>query len=128
MLKNNTKISSMVEELEQSEMKKIQVLKSNEIKATKNILVIIVFFVLCWLVSENFQTYFMHLILIPFQPLNALNFNCSVFDNCDMHIHFRHFSIVMSHLNSAVNPLLYAYHLKGFKGAWKKVFTKKSAS
>lgn len=65
MLKNNTIISSMVEELEKSEMKKIKVLKNNEIKATKNILVIIVFFVLCWLVSEK-NILFLKLILIHF--------------------------------------------------------------
>lgn len=65
VLKNNTIISSMVEELEKSEMKKIKVLKNNEIKATKNILVIIVFFVLCWLVSEK-NILFLKLILIHF--------------------------------------------------------------
>lgn len=60
-----------------------------------------------------------------FQPLNVINLNCSVFGNCNMHVHFRYFSIVMTHFNSAVNPLLYAYHLKGFRVAWRKIYTRR---
>lgn len=33
-----------------------------------------------------------------------------------------YFAIILSHFNSAVNPLLYAYHLKDFRGALSRLF------
>jgi hypothetical protein len=33
-----------------------------------------------------------------------------------------YFAIILSHFNSAINPLLYAYHLKDFRGALSQLF------
>lgn len=33
-----------------------------------------------------------------------------------------YFAIILTHFNSAVNPLLYAYHLKDFRGALSRFF------
>lgn len=33
-----------------------------------------------------------------------------------------YFAIILSHFNSALNPLLYAYHLKDFRGALSRLF------
>ncbi|KAK3914458.1 Adenosine receptor A2a, partial [Frankliniella fusca] len=68
--------------------------RKREVKATQNLSIIVLFFVLCW---------------FPLYTINCVQAFCpqcvvppAILDCC----------IILSHLNSAGNPLLYAYHLK----------------
>jgi adenosine receptor A2a len=68
--------------------------QKREVKATQNLSIIVVFFMICW---------------IPLYTINCVNAFC---DSCFVNEAATYFSIILSHLNSAINPLLYAYHLK----------------
>lgn len=75
--------------------------QKREVKATQNLAIIVFFFIICWipLYTMNAVKAFMPELDIP----NPLTYVC----------------ILVSHLNSAINPLLYAYHLKDFRAALK---------
>lgn len=75
--------------------------RKREVKATQNLSVIVFFFMICW---------------IPLYTINCIKAFCH---DCDINEKFTFFCIILSHLNSAVNPLLYAYHLKDFRAAMK---------
>lgn len=68
--------------------------QKREVKATQNLSIIVAFFMICW---------------IPLYTINCVNAFC---DKCFVNETATYFSIILSHLNSAINPLLYAYHLK----------------
>lgn len=76
----------------------------NDVKATQNLAIIVFFFMVCWI------------------PLYTIN--CYI--AFDKHVHvnstFMFSCIILSHLNSACNPLLYAYHLRDFRAALKNFF------
>ncbi|XP_050310732.1 histamine H2 receptor [Anthonomus grandis grandis] len=76
----------------------------NEVKATQNLAIIVLFFMICWI------------------PLYTIN--CIIAFNSDFHVNstFMLSCIILSHLNSAGNPLLYAYHLRDFRAALKNFF------
>ncbi|XP_066258021.1 adenosine receptor A2b-like [Euwallacea similis] len=76
----------------------------NEVKATQNLAIIVLFFMLCWI------------------PLYTIN--CLIAFNKDFQVNstFMLSCIILSHLNSAGNPLLYAYHLRDFRAALKAFF------
>ncbi|CAH0554656.1 unnamed protein product [Brassicogethes aeneus] len=78
--------------------------QTNEVKATQNLAIIVLFFMICWI------------------PLYTIN--CVIAFYHDFHVNptFMFFCIILSHLNSAMNPLLYAYHLKDFRLALKNFF------
>lgn len=75
--------------------------QKREVKATQNLAVIVFFFIICWipLYTVNTIKAFMPELDIP----NPLTYVC----------------IIITHLNSAINPLLYAYHLRDFRAALK---------
>lgn len=75
--------------------------QKREVKATQNLAIIVFFFIICWipLYTINAVKAFQPEVVIP----NSLT----------------EFGIILSHLNSAVNPFLYAYHLKDFRAALK---------
>lgn len=73
-----------------------------EVKKAKNLFVIVLFFVICW---------------VPLYLVNCIKAFCSV---CDVPVWLMDCFIILSHANSAVNPFLYAYHLKDFREAIKK--------
>lgn len=75
--------------------------QKREVKATQNLAIIVFFFIICWipLYTMNAVKTFMPELDIP----NPLTYVC----------------IIVSHLNSAINPLLYAYHLRDFRAALK---------
>lgn len=75
--------------------------QKREVKATQNLAVIVFFFIVCW---------------IPLYTINAIK---AFMPELDIPNPLTYFCIVFSHLNSAVNPLLYAYHLKDFRAALK---------
>lgn len=78
--------------------------QKREVKATQNLSIIVAFFMLCW---------------IPLYTINCINAFCK---ECFINETFTYFGIVLSHVNSALNPLLYAYHLKDFRGALMRLF------
>ena len=60
---------------------------------------------------------------IPLYTMNTINAFCK---ECLVNEWLIYFGIILSHLNSAINPLLYAYHLKDFRGALYRLLTCKS--
>lgn len=79
--------------------------QKREVKATQNLSIIVAFFMICW---------------IPLYTINCINAFCR---ECFINETLIYFGIILSHLNSAINPLLYAYHLKDFRGALVRLFT-----
>ncbi|XP_068630148.1 adenosine receptor A3 [Battus philenor] len=75
--------------------------QKREVKATQNLAIIVFFFIVCW---------------IPLYTINAVK---AFIPELDIPNTLTYFSIIFSHLNSAINPLLYAYHLKDFRAALK---------
>ncbi|CAK9821995.1 Adenosine receptor A2b [Anthophora retusa] len=75
--------------------------RKREVKATQNLSRIVIFFIICWF------------------PLYTINCVMAFCPWCKVNDVLMNFSIILSHLNSAGNPLLYAYHLKDFRAALK---------
>ncbi|KAI4462191.1 olfactory receptor and adenosine receptor [Holotrichia oblita] len=75
--------------------------QKREVKATQNLSIIVLFFMICW---------------IPLYTVNCVIAFCS---NCVINETFMFLCIILSHANSAGNPILYAYHLKDFREALK---------
>lgn len=80
--------------------------RKREVKATQNLSIIVLFFMICWL---------------PLYTINCVKAFCP---DCYVSPALTFFAIILSHLNSAVNPLLYAYHLKDFRAALKALILK----
>ncbi|KAJ8937213.1 hypothetical protein NQ318_006634 [Aromia moschata] len=78
--------------------------QTNEVKATQNLAIIVLFFMICWIPLYTINC------ILAFRPDFQVN---STFMLC---------CIILSHLNSAGNPLLYAYHLRDFRSALKNFF------
>lgn len=68
-----------------------------EIKVTLNIFIIVLFFMLCWL---------------PLNVMKSIKISCTT---CIIPESFITYGIVLTHFNSAINPLMYAYHLRDFR-------------
>lgn len=77
--------------------------RKRDVKATQNLSIIVLFFMICW---------------IPLYTINCIQAFCR---DCVVHPKLTLFCIILSHLNSAVNPVLYAYHLKDFRAALKNL-------
>ncbi|XP_058443805.1 uncharacterized protein LOC131425725 [Malaya genurostris] len=77
--------------------------QKREVKATQNLSIIVLFFMICW---------------IPLYTINCIVAFCR---DCKIPPTLMLFCIILSHLNSAVNPLLYAYHLKDFRAAMRNL-------
>ncbi|XP_044271328.1 adenosine receptor A2a isoform X2 [Tribolium madens] len=78
--------------------------QKREVKATQNLAIIVLFFMICW---------------IPLYTINCILAFCN---DCKVDSNFMFSCIILSHLNSAGNPLLYAYHLRDFRAALKNFF------
>ncbi|NP_001308587.1 uncharacterized LOC103314255 [Tribolium castaneum] len=78
--------------------------QKREVKATQNLAIIVLFFMICW---------------IPLYTINCILAFCN---DCKVDSTFMFSCIILSHLNSAGNPLLYAYHLRDFRAALKNFF------
>ncbi|CAM1327392.1 ador-1 (predicted) [Pycnogonum litorale] len=78
-----------------------------EINAAKNLFIIVVFFVLCW---------------IPLYTINAVVAFCKPCSQ-DIPAEVTLFAVILSHTNSAMNPLLYAFYLKDFRFAMRRLFS-----
>lgn len=77
--------------------------QKREVKATQNLSIIVLFFMICWM---------------PLYTVNCVKAFCQ---DCDIDPVLMLALIALSHVNSAVNPLLYAYHLKDFRAALKNL-------
>ncbi|KAH8385984.1 hypothetical protein KR200_011737 [Drosophila serrata] len=77
--------------------------RKRDVKATQNLSIIVLFFMICW---------------IPLYTINCIKAFCP---QCYVHPKLTLFCIILTHLNSAVNPVLYAYHLKDFRAALKNL-------
>ncbi|XP_050434480.1 adenosine receptor A2a-like [Adelges cooleyi] len=77
--------------------------RKSEVKATQNLSIIVAFFAVCWM---------------PLYTINCVQAFCA---ECPVPDALLDACIVLSHLNSAGNPLLYAYHLKDFRNAFKSL-------
>ncbi|XP_003705802.2 adenosine receptor A2b [Megachile rotundata] len=75
--------------------------RKREVKATQNLSRIVIFFIICWF------------------PLYTINCIMAFCPGCKVNEILMNFCIILSHMNSAGNPLLYAYHLKDFRAALK---------
>lgn len=75
--------------------------QKREVKATQNLSIIVLFFMICW---------------IPLYTINCVIAFCR---QCEINETFMLMCIILSHANSAGNPILYAYHLKDFREALK---------
>lgn len=73
--------------------------RKKEVKATQNLSIIVLFFILCWM---------------PLYTINCIQAFC---ENCYVPDLVLNLCIILSHLNSAGNPLLYAYRLSDFRTA-----------
>lgn len=80
--------------------------QKREVKATQNLSRIVIFFIICWF------------------PLYTINFVQAFCPHCNVNPVLLNFCIILSHLNSVGNPLLYAYHLKDFRAALKNFMYK----
>lgn len=78
--------------------------RKREVKATQNLAIIVGFFMICWI------------------PLYTINCYLAFCNGCQVDMTFMNCCIILSHLNSAGNPLLYAYHLRDFRAAMKNFF------
>lgn len=78
--------------------------RKGEVKATQNLAIIVGFFMICWI------------------PLYTINCYLAFCNGCQVDMTFMNCCIILSHLNSAGNPLLYAYHLRDFRAAMKNFF------
>uniref|UniRef100_W8C370 Adenosine receptor A2a n=1 Tax=Ceratitis capitata TaxID=7213 RepID=W8C370_CERCA len=80
--------------------------RKRDVKATQNLSIIVLFFMICW---------------FPLYTINCIKAFCP---DCQVSGKLTLFSIILSHLNSAGNPVLYAYHLKDFRLALKNLLLK----
>lgn len=78
--------------------------QTNEVKATQNLAIIVLFFMICWIPLYTINC------ILAFRP--DFRVNSTAILCC----------IILSHLNSAGNPILYAYHLRDFRAALKNFF------
>lgn len=72
-------------------------------KATKKIAMIVLFVLVCY------------------TPLRLINFVNMIFDSPIKNNIAIKAAIILTHLNPAVNPYLYAYHLKDFRVTFKRI-------
>ncbi|XP_043281783.1 adenosine receptor A2b-like [Venturia canescens] len=73
--------------------------QKRDVKATQNLSRIVAFFIICW---------------FPLYTINCVKAFCP---DCEVNDVILNSCIILSHLNSVGNPLLYAYHLKDFRAA-----------
>ncbi|XP_050721615.1 uncharacterized protein LOC127001284 isoform X2 [Eriocheir sinensis] len=72
-----------------------------EVKAAKSLSIIVLFFMISW---------------FPLYTINCVQAFCK---ECKVSEGFMFFTIILTHLNSAINPFLYAYHMQDFRLALK---------
>lgn len=81
-------------------------LLQKEIRAAKSLSIIVGLFAICWL---------------PVHILNCLTLFYSELKKSD---DVMYVAIVLSHANSAVNPIIYAYRIKDFRNTFRKILAR----
>lgn len=75
-----------------------------EVHAAKSLAIIVGLFALCWL---------------PLHIINCFNYLC---EDCQRsHIWVMNIAIILSHANSVVNPLIYAYRIREFRQTFRRI-------
>ncbi|XP_067861531.1 adenosine receptor A2a-like [Heptranchias perlo] len=74
-----------------------------EVHAAKSLAIIVGLFAVCWL---------------PLHIINCVNLFCG---NCRPPAWIMYFAIILSHANSVVNPLIYAYRIREFRQTFRKI-------
>ncbi|KAK3093959.1 hypothetical protein FSP39_022288 [Pinctada imbricata] len=105
-----TKIFAL-EVMGNSENKKVKSKFMREVKAAKSLAVVIGIFAVCWL---------------PLHILNSITLICDD-PSCAYHYTILLAAILLSHVNSAINPFLYAIGNSQFQIAFKRMFCGKNA-
>uniref|UniRef100_UPI00398E9B08 adenosine receptor A2a-like n=1 Tax=Pristiophorus japonicus TaxID=55135 RepID=UPI00398E9B08 len=95
-------------QLKQMEFKVIHTEKTRstlqkEVHAAKSLAIIVGLFAICWL---------------PLHIINCFSLFC---DNCRPPAWIMYFAIILSHANSVVNPLIYAYRIREFRHTFRKI-------
>ncbi|KAM6907741.1 adenosine receptor A2b [Xenentodon cancila] len=80
-----------------------QGLLQKEIRAAKSLSIIVGLFALCWL------------------PVHILNCLTLFYKQLDKHPVAMYVAIILSHANSAVNPIIYAYRIQDFRNTFRKI-------
>ncbi|XP_066518431.1 adenosine receptor A2b [Hoplias malabaricus] len=80
-------------------------LLQREIRAAKSLSIIVGLFALCWL---------------PVHTLNCL----TLFTQINKSPEVMYVAIILSHANSAVNPIIYAYRIKEFRNTFRKIIAR----
>jgi hypothetical protein len=86
-----------------------ELVRKREIKATKKIIIIVSIFFISW---------------IPTQIINIINLACQDLIRNKYYL-IEYSGFVLVHLKSAINPMLFAYHLPDFRRALLKLVGKK---
>lgn len=76
----------------------------------KTILLVVVSFMICWL------------------PMTIGYFIIAVQENRDFHRKALSITVIITHLNSAIDPIIYAYRIKDVRNTLKKIFGLKNSS
>ncbi|XP_072099125.1 adenosine A2a receptor a isoform X1 [Mobula birostris] len=74
-----------------------------EVQAAKSLAIIVGLFAACWL---------------PLHIINCVNFFCK---DCRPPDSILYFAIILSHANSVINPLIYAYRIREFRQTFRKI-------
>ena len=98
-LKNNNCNECVVKPIKLSYSKR-------EVKKAQKLFIIVVFFMLCW---------------IPLYTLNTIKAFCP---HCESPRLLLDLFIILSHLNSVGSPFLYAFHMKDFREALRRLLCK----
>ncbi|KAK5918494.1 hypothetical protein CgunFtcFv8_003255 [Champsocephalus gunnari] len=80
-------------------------LLQKEIRAAKSLSIIVGLFAVCWL---------------PVHILNCL----TLFYDLTQPVHVMYVAIILSHANSAVNPIIYAYRIQDFRNTFRKILAR----
>lgn len=81
-------------------------LLQREIRAAKSLSIIVGLFALCWL------------------PVHILNCLTLFYEEMEKPEYVMYVAIILSHANSAVNPIIYAYRIQDFRNTFRKILTR----
>ncbi|XP_074528928.1 adenosine receptor A2b [Halichoeres trimaculatus] len=81
-------------------------LLQKEIRAAKSLSIIVGLFAICWL------------------PVHILNCLGLFYEKLQRPLPVMYVAIILSHANSAVNPIIYAYRIQDFRNTFRKILTR----
>ena len=103
-LTNNTHLNASETDLQKKKLKRKSQYLKKEFRAARSLFLVLFAFALCWL---------------PLHIHNAIHyFNPQL----QQPAWFADFAIILSHTNSFVNPVIYAFRLREMRSAFKRMF------